>query len=127
MSILIQNPNSVLIIEDAENILMNREDTGNSVVSILLNLADGLLSDCLNLQIICTFNTSISNIDEALLRKGRLIAKYEFGKISAEKAQQLSANLGFQTVITEPMTLAEIYNQSEKQFHNPKEKRKIGF
>ena len=127
VSILIQNPNSVLIIEDAENILMNREDTGNSVVSILLNLADGLLSDCLNLQIICTFNTSISNIDEALLRKGRLIAKYEFGKISAEKAKQLSEKLGFQTQITEPMTLAEIYNQTEKQFHQPKEKRKIGF
>lgn len=127
VSILIQNPNSVLIIEDAENILMNREDTGNSVVSILLNLADGLLSDCLNLQIICTFNTSISNIDEALLRKGRLIAKYEFGKISAEKAQQLSEKLGFQTQISEPMTLAEIYNQTEKQFHQPKEKRKIGF
>lgn len=127
VSILVNNPNSVLIIEDAENILMNREETGNSVVSVLLNLADGLLSDCLNLQIICTFNTSISNIDEALLRKGRLIAKYEFGKLTLEKTQQLSAQLGFGTELTEPMTLAEVYNQQERSFGGAKEKRKIGF
>ncbi|MFN8356434.1 MAG: AAA family ATPase [Spirosomataceae bacterium] len=127
INILIQNPNSVLIIEDAENILMNREETGNSVVSVLLNLADGLLSDCLNLQIICTFNTAISNIDEALLRKGRLIAKYEFGKLTAEKAAHLSASIGFSNPVSEPMTLAEIYNQQEMHFHNLKEKRKIGF
>lgn len=127
VSILVSNPNSVLIIEDAENILMNREESGNSVVSILLNLADGLLSDCLNLQIICTFNTSISNIDEALLRKGRLVAKYEFGKLTTEKAQALSKKLGFENEITDPMTLAEIYNQQDRHFGNLKEKRKIGF
>lgn len=127
VSILVSNPNSVLIIEDAENILMNREATGNSVVSILLNLADGLLSDCLNLQIVCTFNTSISNIDDALLRKGRLIAKYEFGKLTLEKTRQLSAQLGFETDLSEPMTLAEVYNQQERSFGPSKEQRKIGF
>jgi hypothetical protein len=43
-------------------------------------------------------------VDSALMRKGRLIAKYEFGKLSIDKAQQLSNHLGFDKVITTPMT-----------------------
>ena len=54
------------MIEDAENILIDREAGGSSAVSALLNLTDGLLSDCLNIQIICTFNTDLSKLDRAL-------------------------------------------------------------
>ena len=81
ISVLIDNPNSVFVIEDAENIVVDREKDGLSPVSALLNISDGLLSDCLNIQLICTFNTDISKIDSALMRKGRLIAKYEFKEI----------------------------------------------
>jgi hypothetical protein len=114
IDLLIDNPNAILIIEDAENIIMDRKINGNSSVSNLLNLSDGLLSDCLNVQIICTFNSSLHLIDSALMRKGRLIASYEFGKLSIEKAQALSDRLGFKDVITKPMTMAEIANQHEK-------------
>ena len=113
IQLLLNNPNSVLIIEDAENIIMDRKYSGNSSVSNLLNLSDGLLSDCLNVQLICTFNNAIEMVDSALLRKGRLIAKYEFGKLEVEKAQFLSNHLGFDTLIKKPMTLAEIANQNE--------------
>lgn len=126
ISLMIENPNSVLVIEDAENIIMNRNNNNSSVVSVLLNIADGLLADCLNIQIICTFNTSLQNIDEALLRKGRLIAKYEFKELTAEKAQRLSEELGFHSEINEAVTLAEIYNQNEKDF-TPEKKVRIGF
>lgn len=115
IDLLIDNPNAVLIIEDAENIMMDRKYNSDSSVSNLLNLSDGLLSDCLSVQIICTFNSSLNLIDSALMRKGRLIAKYEFGKLSAEKAQKLSDHLGFTSVINQPMTLAEVANQNEKQ------------
>ncbi|MBS1742127.1 MAG: ATP-binding protein [Bacteroidetes bacterium] len=114
MELLIDNPNSVLIIEDAENVIMDRRMNSDSAVSNLLNISDGLLSDFLNVQVICTFNHPISMIDTALLRKGRLIAKYEFGKLSIAKAQRLSHHLGFNTIITEPMTVASIANQHEK-------------
>jgi energy-coupling factor transporter ATP-binding protein EcfA2 len=114
LPLMIANPNSVLIIEDAENIVASREGgTRNAAVSSLLNVADGLLSDCLSLQIVCTFNTHLDNIDKALLRKGRLIANYEFKALSTEKSQALSNSLGFNTEIKENMTLAEIYNQGE--------------
>lgn len=126
LSVLIENPNSIFVIEDAENIIIDREQNGASPVSALLNISDGLLSDCLNIQIICSFNTDLSKVDSALMRKGRLIAKYEFKELQTTKAQMLSDKLGFTTQIDKPMTLTDIYNQSEKSFQNEK-KRAIGF
>ena len=90
-----------------------------------MNLSDGLLSDCLNIQVICSFNTPLQNIDTALLRKGRLIARYEFDKLSVAKAQKLSDHIGKGTVIAEPMSVSDVYNQEEKTFS--KAKKKIGF
>ncbi|MCH5717875.1 AAA family ATPase [Niabella hibiscisoli] len=111
IELLIDNPNSVLIIEDAENIIMDRKYSSSSSVSNLLNISDGLLADFLNVQLICTFNSALTMIDNALLRKGRLIAQYEFSKLGINKAQALSKHLGFDTLINEPMTIAEIANQ----------------
>jgi hypothetical protein len=127
ISILIDNPNSIFVIEDAENIVVDREKDGNSPVSALLNICDGLLADCLNVQIICSFNTDLSKIDSALLRKGRLIAKYEFKELTLEKARNLSAKLGFNTIINQPMTLTALYNQDEKNFQTIKKETPIGF
>ncbi len=115
MDLLIDNPDSVLIIEDAENIIMDRKHNSSSSVSNLLNISDGLLADFLNVQLICTFNSSLTMVDSALMRQGRLIAKYEFGKLGIEKAKRLSAHFGFDKVIDKPMTIAEIANPHEKE------------
>ncbi len=125
LTLLIDNPNSIFIIEDAENVLMKRDNQNSSAISALLNISDGLLSDCLNIQIICSFNTDLSKVDNALLRKGRLIAKYEFKELKTEKAQQLSDKLGFQKQIIIPTILTDIYNQKETGFKESK--NKIGF
>ena len=127
IAVLIGNPNSIFVIEDAENIIVDREKDGPSPVSALLNISDGLLSDCLNIQIICSFNTDISKVDNALLRKGRLIAQYEFKELEITKAQALSYKLGFDSIVTRPMTLTEIYNQDEQDFTAQKQRRSIGF
>jgi hypothetical protein len=113
MSLLMENTNSILVIEDAERILIHRDYDKNSPVATLLNLADGLLSDCLNIQLICSFNTDISKIDPALTRKGRLIAKYEFKKLEVDKANHLACHLGKIANYEEPTLLTEIYNQEE--------------
>jgi len=126
IEILIDNPNTVIVIEDAENIIMDRRNSKDSSVSNLLNISDGLLADFLNVQLICTFNSSLTLIDNALMRKGRLIAKYEFGKLGVTKAQKLSDHLGFNTVISKPMTVAEISNQHEQHFET-KQIEVIGF
>lgn len=66
-------------------------------------------------QIIATFNCDLTKIDPALLRKGRLIANYEFNKLDLESARILSDKLGYGIEnVNEPMTLAEVYNQGEK-------------
>lgn len=114
IDMLIDNPNTVLIIEDAENIIMDRRSTGNSSVSNLLNISDGLLSDFLNEQLVCTFNSELTYVDSALMRKGRLIARYEFGKLGIAKAQKLSDHFKFGKTIARPMTIAEITNQHEQ-------------
>jgi len=126
IELLIDNPNSVLIIEDAENIIMDRRHNSSSSVSNLLNISDGLMADFLNVQLICTFNNALTTVDSALLRKGRLIARYEFGKLGIEKAKQLSTHLGYDKTITAPMTIAEIANPEEQQ-HTVKTTEVIGF
>jgi hypothetical protein len=127
MNVLIGNPNSVFVIEDAENIIIDRNRSSSSSVSALLNLADGVLSDCLNIQIICSFNTDLSRVDSALTRKGRLIAKYEFSELSVPKAQALSVKLGFSNIIASPMTLAAVYNQHETEFAVATMRKTMGF
>lgn len=119
MDLLIDNSNCILVIEDAENIIMDRRYNSNSSVSNLLNISDGLLSDCLNVQIVCTFNSALNLVDEALMRKGRLIARYEFGRLETGKAQALSDHLGCGRKITKPMTLAEITNPDEVTYVQP--------
>ena len=127
MNVLIDYPDSIFVIEDAENIIIDRNRSGSSSVSALLNLADGLLSDCLNIQIICSFNTDLSRVDSALTRKGRLIAKYEFLELDTPKAQALSNKLGFSSVISSPMTLAAVYNQNETEFAATTLRPTVGF
>ncbi|MBI5370471.1 MAG: AAA family ATPase [Sphingobacteriales bacterium] len=113
IELLIDNPDTVLIIEDAENIIMDRRHNSSSSVSNLLNISDGLLADFLNVQLVCTFNSPLATVDNALLRKGRLIARYEFGKLGVNKSRRLSKYFGLEKQIDEPMTIAEIANPHE--------------
>jgi hypothetical protein len=115
MEMLIDNPNSIVVIEDAENIITDRKISNSSSVSNLLNISDGLLADFLNVQLVCTFNNSLTLVDSALMRKGRLIAKYEFGKLTVDKAQKLSNYFGFKNEIIKPMTIAEIANPNDQE------------
>jgi hypothetical protein len=117
--------NCVLILEDCEGLLKDREHSFNPFMSTILNLTDGLLGDGMKLKFICTFNTSITQIDPAVLRKGRLVGKYEFKKLSKDKANSVCKRLNL-PLINKEATLAEIYNQDENDFSR-KETKKIGF
>ena len=112
---------SILILEDCEDALRSREAIGgNKTVNQLLNLSDGLLKS-LGIKFICTFNAPQEEIDEALLRKGRLFAKYEFTKLDAEKSSALLTKLyGKEIKVTEPMSLADIYYYEETSYEDEK-------
>ena len=125
---LLDNPNVVLVIEDAEELIISRENNQNSQLSFLLNLTDGLIADSLGIQIIATFNTDLKNIDKALLRKGRLTAIYEFKELEFQKANKLLHHLKIENFETlKPMALADIFNYQDVNFDVKKERCKIGF
>lgn len=100
----------VLLIEDAEPLLASRNaDTRIQGVTNLLNMTDGLLNDMLKLQIICTFNVELRQLDAALLRPGRLIARKEFKALGEIEANLLAQSLGIKHHFKAPATLSEIY------------------
>lgn len=120
--------NSILIIEDAETVITDRENGGSiSGVSNILNITDGIMGDCLNIQIIATFNMEKRKIDKALLRKGRLIAEHRFENLSVEDSNNLLKHLKKDYITTEPMCLADIYNINEELIKPEDKKNKIGF
>lgn len=122
------NKNSVLILEDCEEIIKPRSTSNQSTEALvnLLNLGDGLLSDAFSVKLICTFNAELKKIDPAILRKGRLAIRYEFMPLEIEKAQKLAQKLKIETEITEPTTIADIFNTNQVSDEFEKNK-KLGF
>jgi hypothetical protein len=112
---LMKYPNSILIIEDAENIVKDRTLHSNGdAISNILNITDGILGECLNIQIVATFNTDRTQIDEALTRKGRLLAEYKFDELELKKTNNLLKSLGNKEKVYKPLSLADIYNYKEE-------------
>ena len=63
----------------------------------------------------------MKDIDKALLRKGRLSMKYEFKKLSVDKAKKIYPKADSE------MTLADAYFAENENDFSKEEKRSIGF
>jgi SpoVK/Ycf46/Vps4 family AAA+-type ATPase len=125
---LMEYRNSILIIEDAEKVISDRRTNGSSAgVSNILNITDGILGDCLNIQIIATFNMNKEKIDTALLRKGRLIAEHRFDKLNVNNSNKLLKFLNKSYVTEQSMSLADIYNVDIELLKSEDNSGKIGF
>ena len=124
---LLNNSNRILVIEDAEEIILSRDNHQNTKLSFLLNLTDGLLSESLGIQVIATFNTDLTNIDKALLRKGRLTTIYEFKPLELQKTNNLIRKIGHNFEVKNEMTLAEIYNVEKENHYTPTLRKAVGF
>ncbi|GHA47891.1 hypothetical protein GCM10007103_31030 [Salinimicrobium marinum] len=124
---LMDNPNSILVIEDAEELIVSRDQQRNSNLAMILNITDGILGESLGIQIIATFNTDLKNIDPALRRKGRLKSSYEFKALSPEKASILLQEQAFEYTPEKEMTLAEIFNNDEEEQYPGQERKAVGF
>lgn len=122
--------NSILLIEDAEPLLLSRDSTRNMGITNLLNLTDGILNDILSIQIIATFNTNLNDLDKALLRPERLIARKEFKKLTIDSAKKLAEMIGMDpNSITKELSLAELYsvkNDNEVLVHGVDKSRAYG-
>ena len=66
-------------------------------------------------------------IDQALLRKGRLIAEHKFEKLSVEDSNKLLKYLNKEQTVDEGMVLADIYNIDVEVHKTSSKQSKIGF
>lgn len=126
---MINQKDSILVIEDAEKLIKSRDEYASNAISNLLNVTDGILGDIMKIKIIATHNTKRDKIDEALLRKGRLIAEHEFEKLPKENVENLFKKLKIDYKPTDvvPMTLTDVYNFKETLLVSSLQKNKIGF
>ena len=129
ISLLMGKKEAVLILEDAEQAIHQRGESGDSsAVATLLNLTDGILGTLLSISVLVTFNSDKSLIDRALTRKGRLAFDYDFGCLSIEDSKRLAQHLGKEIDPKGPMSLAEIYGVGdETNYVPPEETKQMGF
>lgn len=125
-----QKDDLVIIIEDCEKLLQSRNyGSSNTSLSDILNISDGLIGDQTNTKFIFTFNSNLSSIDSALLRKGRLKCRYEFKPLNGERLESLALKLGLKLSdreLKEGLPLCDLYNyNSEVEIED--KGRKIGF
>jgi SpoVK/Ycf46/Vps4 family AAA+-type ATPase len=104
-----QQQTKIVLLEDAEELLLPRDCGNQDKVSTLLNLADGLLGDHLKLHVIATTNAPVRELDPALLRPGRLVGSRAFRRLTRSEAQQLAEAKGLTLAEQEDYSLAELY------------------
>ena len=127
VSFIIGHKNSVFILEDCEQLLVDRQfNQFNNGISTILNMSDGLLSDIFNLKFICTFNSEISAIDKALTRPGRCYCNYEFKPLNKDKVKKLAEVNNIDLPEIKDMVLADLFNNNFET-KTEKENKKIGF
>lgn len=125
INFLMDQEESILVLEDADNVISRRTGSDSSAISNLLNLSDGLLGQCLHIPVICTFNMMHTELDAALLRKGRLLGMYEFKPLQPAVAARLAQKLKIENTFNGAVSLAELYNLGEEAYLP--QKQEIGF
>lgn len=122
------NSRSILIIEDAEEVVKNNPDGRSPALNNLLNLTDGILGNCFELDVICTFNADINDIDFALKRKGRLTGIFRFETLEEEKVKALCEELNIEVPESkENWTLGYLMNSEEEDLDYKGGSNEIGF
>lgn len=114
----------VFLVEDADGVLATRHADNVSSISTLLNMGDGIFSDVMDVRFILTSNLKTSEVDPAILRKGRLSGTVFVDKLPKERANEVMKRLlgdkagdPFATA----KSLAEVYAEAaERGWARPK-------
>ena len=89
-SFLFESRSDVLVIEDADTILTDREHSGNKLMSRFLNVSDGLIK-LPNKRVIFTTNISdFGRVDPALIRPGRCFDTLRTRPLNLQEAQAVA-------------------------------------
>ena len=121
---LMESDSDMMVIEDADTILISRERDGNKMMARFLNVSDGLIK-LPNKKLVFTTNlTDFSKVDSALLRPGRCFAVLHTRALDLKESQEASSVGGFPTPAERKQyTLAELFNQGKTRAGV----RRIGF
>jgi ATPase family associated with various cellular activities (AAA) len=104
----------IMIIEDGDICLVPREGDNISTITALLNLSDGIMGAIIDIKMIISTNADIKDMDQAIMRPGRLCRNIHVGPLPYEQANRVyrrlmkdeSAKLEYSNFYT----LAEIYD-----------------
>ena len=116
----------VVVLEDAEDLLTERAVDNQARVSALLNIGDGLMSDYLQLHLICTVNCALEKLDPAITRPGRLTAVREFRRLDRKHAERIATAKAITLPKQDDYSLAEIYRGNQWR-DDQQAGKKIGF
>jgi len=130
----------IMIVEDGDTCLVPRKSDNISTIAALLNISDGILGSLIDIKIIISTNANIKDMDEAIMRPGRLCKQIHVSALDSEQANRV-----YQRIINDSSktlehrkvgyTLAEIYHRANN-LNNPttiankinsESKRTIGF
>lgn len=119
----------IFIIEDADEVLAPRMGDNMSAVSAVLNLGDGILGKLLDIRIVATTNAHRADMDDAIMRPGRLSASVLVGPLPYEKALSVFLRLApGESLEPGSYTLAEIYSKArDNGWVPPPTKKAVGF
>ena len=119
---------NILIIEDADDILMKRE-SGNDIMDLFLNLSDGIVSNKEKKFIFTSNLPNLNSIDDALLRNGRCFATIEFKTLTEEQGKTIAKdlNIEYNSSIECLADAFAIKNKFIGQQEKAKPKRGFGF
>ena len=128
----------VLIIEDGDTCLVKRKGENSSAISALLNLTDGIVGKLLDIRVIITTNMNIYEMDDAVLRPGRLGGRIVVKELSYEESLNIFRRLMKDENANLPdkreYTLAEVYaifnndgKMPEFMLDVKKQKKVVGF
>lgn len=118
----------VLILEDADQCLVNRGNDNVNEISTLLNFGDGIFGTLLDMRIIATTNAKKLEMDSAIMRPGRLCRISNVNELTHEKSSSIFNRLTGKTKIFDKnKTLAEIYKEAGEFGWKPQLDNTIGF
>jgi AAA+ ATPase superfamily predicted ATPase len=113
----------VIVLDDCEITLSDFYNRTNLTTSNILQMVDGFLSDTMEVNVICIFNTDEEDdIDEALLECNSLIDVIEFEYLSGEEAEELSKVVGSSKKYKNKTRLIDIIKKKSGG-----DQKKIGF
>lgn len=116
---------NLLVMEDADQMLVSRESEGNRIMAKFLNVADGLIRLPQKKIIISSNVMEERKIDSAMLRPGRCFDRPFFRKLTGREAARAAEVAGrpFHGSLNEEYTLAEVLNPPARE----RESKVVGF